>query len=45
MTTTEQKRLVKLLKDLKKDMEPKVGKRSTVADCVDFLLAVLGEKV
>jgi hypothetical protein len=45
MTTAEQKKLAKMLKKLKEEMKPKVGMRSTVSECVDFLLAVLGEKV
>ena len=45
MTNDNQRKLAKLLKELKKDLKPKVGMRSTVSECVDFLLAVLGEKV
>ena len=44
MTAAEKTKLVKLLKKLKGSIEQKSGVRSTVVDCSDFLLAVMGEK-
>lgn len=45
MTKSKRESLVKLLKELKEEHTPKMGSRSTVTDCTDFLLAVLGVKI
>ena len=45
MTKKKQEKLAELLKELKKDMEPKKGLRSTASECCDFLIAVLGHKI
>lgn len=44
MTKKKKELLVGLLKQYKNEMKVKVG-RSTAVDCIDFLLATLGEKV
>jgi hypothetical protein len=45
MNKAKRGKLVKLLKELKEESKQKVGIRSTAVDCVEFLLAILGEKI
>lgn len=45
MTIKDKESLVKLLKKLKKDYPEEADKRSTVNECVDFLLSVIGVKI
>jgi len=45
MTKVKKDKLIKLLKEMKGEITEKTGVRSTVVDCSNFLLAVLGEKV
>jgi hypothetical protein len=45
MTKAKKGKTIKLLKELKEESKQKAGIRSTAVDCIDFLLAVLGERV
>ena len=45
MTKVKRDKLAKLLKEMKGEIKEKSGVRSTVVDCSDFLLAILGERV